>query len=1008
MIGLTTLQSQDNSALDIYQYRYVGPTRGGRVTAVAGITSKPSTFYMGATGGGVWRTEDYGNTWNNLSDGYFKTPSIGAIRVAQNDPNIIYVGTGTDGLRSNIISGKGMYKSIDEGDSWSHIGLDNVGQIGAVEINPQNNNVVFVAAIGQAFNSNKERGVYRTLDGGLSWKQVLHVSDTTGFSDLEFMPTNPNIIYAASWRAERKPWTIISGGKENGIWKSVDGGNTWERKSNGLPPLVGKIDLAVTKSDSKVVYALVEAPDGGGGLYKSNDQGESYTQVSDKFELLDRPFYYCNVDVDPNDVNKIYVNSTRFWRSENGGESWTSVRTPHGDNHDMWINPNNSDLIVQGNDGGANVSINGCKTWSHQLNQATAEIYQVEVDNQYPYWLYGGQQDNYSTVSVPSLPPYGHQAGSAGLIMNAGGCETGPAVPHPTNTNIVYSNCKGRFSVYNKSTGQEQSYDVGARYMYGHNPKDLKFRFQRVSPIHISPHNPSIVYHTSQYVHRTIDEGKTWEIISPDLTAFESDKQVRAGSPITNDITGEEFYSTIYAIQESPIEEGVIYVGANDGPIHVTKNGGKDWMNITPNGLKGGGRVDCVAPSPHDGSKAYASILRYQLGDWKPYIYKTNNYGSSWQLITDGIPDDHPVRVIREDLYTEGILYAGTEYGMYVSFDDGSNWQSFQQNLPATPITDIKLHREDLVLSTMGRGFWIMDGIKSIGSAKNTPLANTLYPVNDSYRFRYSTRGLRSFSGSPNYPRPGVALDYYLRDTIDGNFKMEILNPNGQLVRSYSNNVQNKNVKVERDMATNEVKYSYSKSLKNTPGSHRFQWDMKHFGAWDKSATKQYQNGPYAAPGNYMARLITGVDTVTQSFKLQIDPRATASGISISDISDQEELALKVIDLLSDAKRLANDISKKSKALKSKDSELSNTLKAMTDRLVRSKGRYTQVKYINQVSYLLGVLTGADQQPGQDTYIRYEELKNEFDEMTVKYKSLSFTEESKPSIEVNKKLIEKK
>ena len=999
------LQGQEKPDFENYQYRYVGPTRGGRVTAVAGIASKPSTFYMGATGGGVWRTKDYGNSWNNISDGFFETPSIGAIRVAQNDANIIYVGTGTDGLRSNIISGKGMYKSVDEGSTWKHIGLKDVGQIGAVEIDPQNNNTVFVAAIGQAFNANKERGIYRTKDGGLSWKQVLHVSDTTGFSDLELMPTNSNIIYAAAWRAERKPWTIISGGKENGIWKSVDGGETWNRRSEGLPKLMGKIDLAVCPADSKVVYALVEAPDGGGGLYRSIDQGESYTQVSDKFELLDRPFYYCNVDVDPKNPDIVYVNSTRFWKSENAGESWTMVSTPHGDNHDMWINPDNSDLIVQGNDGGANVSTNGCKTWSHQMNQPTAEIYQVEVDNQHPYWLYGGLQDNYSTVAVPSLPPHTHQVGATGFMMNTGGCETGPAVPHPTNPDIVYSNCKGRFSVFNKASGQEQSYDVGARYMYGHNPKDLKYRFQRVSPIHISPHDAGVIYHTSQYVHRTMDEGKTWETISPDLTAFEADKQVRSGFPISNDITGEEFYSTIYAIRESTLEKGVIYVGANDGPIHVTQNDGKDWKNITPSGLAKGGRVDCVEPSPHKEGKAYVSILRYQLGDWKPYIYKTMNHGASWTLITEGIPADHPVRVVREDPGTEGILYAGTEYGMYISLNDGKSWSAFQQNLPTTPITDLKLHRDDLVLSTMGRGFWIIDNIKSISSQVNNPTANTILPINNSYRYRYSTyRGMGGFPGAPNYPRPGVNMDYYLADSTITDLKLDILNSININIRSYSNKDIVVDPKSERDMATNEIKYTISKQLKSEQGYHRFSWDMRHFGAWDKSKSRKYQNGPYAAPGKYKARLIVNGDTLVQAFELATDPRVLRSGVSEDDIHKQETLALDVRELLSSAKKLSDQISKKSKSLKSKDSETFKRLTILEDRLVRSKGRYTQVKFVNQINYLSGILNGADQKPGMDAYTRFEELKDEMDGMQEEYAQINKLLESKKDLKVIKKV----
>ncbi|MEJ2163615.1 MAG: hypothetical protein P8X60_09995, partial [Robiginitalea sp.] len=645
LFTIISLVAQDFSVLE---YRNVGPYRGGRVTAVAGIVAQPGTFYFGATGGGVWKTADYGTSWMNISDGYFKTPSIGAISVAQNDPNVVYVGTGSDGLRSNVIEGKGMYKSIDAGKNWEEIGLENVGQIGGVRLHPMDYNTVYVAAIGKAFGPNPERGLYKTTNGGKSWKKMLFVSEKTGISDVELLPTNPNVVFAAAWKAERKPWTIISGGtpEEGGIYKSLDGGASWKKIQKGLPgELIGKIDIEVCPSDSRIVYALVEAPGKEGGLYKSLDQGESFEQVSSHNGIRTRPFYYTNIKVDPTNPDVIYAMATGYFKSEDGGKTWNRMRPPHGDNHDMWINPDNPDLFIQSNDGGANVTHNGGKTWSTQFNQPTAEIYQVEVDNQYPYWLYGGQQDNYSTVSVPSMPPFGVQAQGLAYIQNTGGCETGPAVPHPTNPDIVYSNCKGRFTVYNKRTGTEQSYYVGASNMYGHNPRDLKFRFQRVSPIHVSPHDSGVIYHTSQFVHKTTDEGRTWETISPDLTAFESDKQVISGAPITRDVTGEEFYSTIYAIRESPVQAGVIWVGANDGPVHVTRDGGQTWDEVTPKNLPPGGRVDAVEPSPHDPARAYIAVLRYQLGDAKPYIYRTENYGRNWTLLTDGkngIPADYP------------------------------------------------------------------------------------------------------------------------------------------------------------------------------------------------------------------------------------------------------------------------------------------------------------------------------------------------------------------------------
>ncbi|MEL6851456.1 MAG: hypothetical protein AAFP92_23245, partial [Bacteroidota bacterium] len=603
-------QETEKGPFDALQYRYVGPTRGGRVTTVAGVRSQPNTFYMGATGGGVWKTVDYGTSWKNISDGHFRSPSIGAIRVAPSDDKIVYVGTGSDGMRSNVIRGDGVYRSKDAGKNWTHIGLKESGHIGAIEVHPTDANVVFVAAIGQGFQKNAERGVFRSKDGGDNWEKVLFIADSVGAVDLEFAPDDPNRIYATVWRTERKPWTIISGSDQDGIYVSTDGGDSWNRLQKGLPKLMGKIDLAVSPVKPERLYALVEAPGEEGGLYVSENRGDTFALVSNKPVLRTRPFYYTNLEVDPKDPEVIHILATRYSKSTDGGKTWKNRSAPHGDHHDIWINPDNPELLVQSNDGGANVSHNGGKTWSTQFNQPTAELYQVEVDDQYPYWLYAGQQDNYTTVSVPSLPPNAHQLGSSGLIMNTGGCETGPAVPKPGKPHIVYANCKGRFTVFNKLTGQEKRYEVEAANMYGHNPRDLTLRFQRVSPIHVSPHDPDLIYHCSQFVHTSRDEGVTWERISPDLTAFTKETQVRSGFPITNDITGEEFYSTIYAIRESQLAQGVIWVGANDGPVHVTENGGKKWKKVTPKGLAPGGRVDCVEPSPHQRDKAYVTVLR--------------------------------------------------------------------------------------------------------------------------------------------------------------------------------------------------------------------------------------------------------------------------------------------------------------------------------------------------------------------------------------------------------------
>ena len=964
-----------SQSFDHLEYRHVGPYRGGRVTTVCGVEQQSNVFYQGSTGGGVWKTSDFGQSWNNISDGFFKTPSIGAISVFQKDPNIIYVGTGSDGLRSNVIAGKGMYKSTDAGKTWEHIGLEKTGQIGAVEIDPDDPSIVYVAAIGQAFNNNKERGVYKTVDGGKNWTQVLNISDQTGFCDLEIAPGDPKTIFATAWRAERKPWTIISGGEENGIYKSTDAGENWVKIDKGLPNLKGKIDLSTSLANPDLLYALVEAQDSLRGLYLSEDRGESFTLVSNMQALTDRPFYYTNVKACPQNPKNVYVMSTRFHHSTDGGKTWKLIGTPHGDHHDLWINPLDSNLMVQCNDGGANISFNKGKTWSYQFNQPTAEIYQVEVDNQYPYWLYGGQQDNYTTIAVPSLPPSTHQAGSIGLIQDVGGCETGPAVPHPTDPDIVYSNCKGRFGVFNKKTGQEKHYDVEAYYMYGHNTKDLPERFQRVAPIHISPHDSKVIYHCSQHVWKTENEGVNWEKISPDLSAFEPDKQMRSGSPFTNDITGEEFYSTIYSIRESSIKKGLLWVGANDGPVHVSINGGTDWKDITPKDLPKGGRVDSVEPSDHDENKAYITVLRYLLGDWTPYIYKTENLGKSWTLITNGLPKDNPVRVVREDQEVEGVLYAGTEFGMFVSLDDGKNWQSFQQNLPITPITDIKLHRGDLILSTMGRGFWIMDDVHNLLAFAKSKNNDQLFKPNDAIRYRY--RGFsqsRSAAPSPSFPGPGVNIDYFLANDQD-QIKLEIVNAADKVIRSFTNQ-KAKAQKTERDMATNIFTSSYASSLSSKKGHHRFRWNFRQNGAWHENEERAYSNGPYVAPGTYKIRLNAGGKILEEDLILKMDPRLQGT-VSHEDLIAQEKLCLEIIELISESRKATCNLKKSLKG----DSKANPTYEEIYNKLVRPKGRYTQPMFISQLTYLYGIVSRADQLPGNDAYKRFEQLKGEYEKI---------------------------
>jgi photosystem II stability/assembly factor-like uncharacterized protein len=981
------------------KYRNVGPTRGGRVTAVAGTVAAPSTFYLGASGGGIWKTEDYGTSWNNVSDGYFSTPSIGDIAIAQNDANIIYVGTGSDGLRSNVIAGKGMYKSIDGGESWQHIGLDDTGHIGAVEINPENHNVVYVAAIGQAFNANEERGLYKTVDGGRNWEQVLFISDETGISDVEMLPGNPEIVFATAWKAERKPWTIISGGEneEGGLFKSVDGGASWEKVTEGLPTgLIGKMDLALSPADSSIVYLLVEAPGDEGGLYKSIDQGQTFEQVSDHDGIITRPFYYANIDVDPQNPDIVYAMATGNFISKDGGENWERLAVPHGDNHDMWINPNDPDLYIQANDGGANVTHNGGKTWSTQFNQPTAELYQVEVDDQYPYWLYAGMQDNGTTIAVPSIAPYGVQHSNR-WIVDSGGCETGPAVPKPGDHNIVYADCKGRFGVFDKRLGTEKGYYVGAANMYGQNPKDLRYRFQRVSPIHVSPHDPNVVYHTSQYVHRTTDEGKTWETISPDLTAFEDEYQVISGSPITRDITGEEFYSTIYSIRESTVQAGVIWVGSNDGPVHVTRDNGESWDDVTPRRLPPGGRVDAVEPSPHDAAKAYIAVLRYQFGDWKPYIYRTDDFGRSWDLLTDGngIPEDYPTRVVREDPDKQGVLYAGTEYGIFVSLDDGDTWHDFQQNLPVTPVTDIKIVRGDLAISTMGRSFWVLDNITTlqqdaINSLDGEP---ALFQPKTTIRYR-RPRGMPN-TEVPDYPQPAVVIDYYLPRDFSERLVMEILDDAGNVVNRFTNADEDSDDGPDEqaltDMGTNQTIFLVDDSLSTDAGLNRFRWTMRHFGAWHSNEDRRYQNGPMVKPGTYTVRLSAGDSTMEHAFELQVDPRVLAGGTTLVDISAQVDLQLEITELLSSARRLEDELDTEQEELAEletgnglsdqQQARLEN-VNAVLAALQTAEGIYMEPMLTAQISYLYNMINAADQAPGQEAEARFAELSQQFQALT--------------------------
>jgi photosystem II stability/assembly factor-like uncharacterized protein len=959
-------------------WRHIGPHRGGRVTAVAGHRRQPGTFYMGATGGGVWKSTDYGQSWANVSDGFFETASIGAIDVAESNPDVIYVGTGSAAIRSNVIKGLGVYKSTDAGKTWTHVGLRDVGAIGAVRVHPSNPDLVYVAAVGPVFVDGPQRGVFRSKDGGKTWEKVLFINDRTGVFSLVFDPSNPDRMYAAAWRGQRKPWTIISGGPaaENGIYTSTDAGSTWTRTSEGLPTdLLGKIDIDVSRVNPKRLYAIVEAVGDKAGLYRSDDAGATWAQVNKDSRLIARPFYYTYVDADPKNADVVWVNNLSMWKSTDGGATFSSVATPHGDNHGMWINPDDGDLFIQSNDGGANVSRDGGRTWTTQYNQPTAEIYQVEVDHQYPYRVYGAQQDN-TTVIVPSNAPLSTPPDDTlQWWMQGAGCETGPIKPKPDDPNIVYGVCKGEFSRLNLATGQEQHYWVYPQNRYGHASRDIRYRFQRTSPFEISPHDPKVVYHTSQVVHRTRDEGKTWEVISPDLTANLPEGQGISGEPITRDITGEEVYATIYAFEESPLERGVLWSGANDGPVYVSRDDGKTWDNVTPKDLPPGGRVQQIDPSPHRKGSAYIAYYRYLLGDWAPYVYRTDDYGKTWTRLTDGrngIPAETPVRVVREDPDRAGLLYAGTEFGMYLSWDNGGTWQRWQLDLPVTPITDMRLHRKDLVISTMGRGFWVLDDVSRLHQWKGMSPTPMLFAPREATRARLATSP--ATSKTPDYPGAVATIDYVLPADAQA-VSLAILDAKGTVLRTYASEGPGASSAPTQGMRAPGRRSLGVPRVARTKGTHRFAWDMRLPGLPSAGNPEGGAFGPMVVPGTYAVRLtVDGVVTGTQPLTVRLDPRVVADGVTRADLQAQFDLLASVREATGRAVALAARLGEVAGGT---DAAKASSARALRAKLVTAGGNYPQPMLTDQLASVWRMVNQADQRPGRDAVLRLDDLRAE-------------------------------
>ncbi len=903
----TQTQPSPDSIFSNLKWRNVGPFRGGRANAIAGVLNNDLKFYVGYTGGGVWTTDDGGNNWKNISDGQFGVGSIGDIAVSESDPNVIFVGTGEHAVRGVMTSyGDGVYKSTDAGKTWKNIGLQKTRHISDIAIDPRNPDVVYVAAQGTVHGPNSDRGIFKSTDGGASWKKVLYINDSTGISSLSMDMNNPRILYAASWEHRRYPWTVSSGGPGSAIWKSVDEGNTWTKLEGGLPKLMGKAGISVSRANSNRIYAIIETEKVKSGLYRSDDAGKTWALLSNNQDISSRSWYYMEVFADPSNENTVYVLNAPMMKSIDGGKTFVRVAVQHGDTHDLWIHPSKNNIVALADDGGAEISFDLCKTWSSIMNQPTAQFYRVNTDNVFPYKLYGGQQDNTSVIAASRNN--GAALTERDWIIGPG-CECAFPAFDPNDPTLIYGGCyQGYIEVLNTKTGESKDIQAYPTMNLANDPSTMKYRFNWNAPIIASPHDPKTIYHGGNVVLKTTNGGISWEPISPDLTRNEKSKQGPGGMPFTNEGAGGENYNTLFYLTESALEKGVIWTGSDCGFVHVTMDGGKTWNNVTPPGLPES-QINSIELSAADKGTAYIAATRYKFNDYAAYAFKTTDYGKTWTSINNGIKEDDFLKVIREDKKNKNLLYGGSERGFYLSTDGGQHWQSFQRNLPVVPVTDLMIRDNDLVAATAGRAFWILDDLGAIQQYVADAALPRLITPKPGYKMGGGA-GLPEdkYSAGQNAP-DGIILDYFLPAVHDSiTVKLTISDASGKVVRTFSNKKDDSYVRYPGGPAPATL-------LPATKGHNRFLWDYRT-ATPTPDVKGVYIFGDYRgyalAPGTYTAKLDAGTTTSTTELVLLANPKISATAAAWDE---QQKMLADITSTISEIHQQVNDLRKVKKQL---------------------------------------------------------------------------------------------